>query len=67
MTLLTTAEAAERLRKSPRFVRDEYGRGHLRGSKYGGELHFAEADLDAYVQARLNIAPAPRRRRKRAA
>jgi hypothetical protein len=38
--LLTTAEVAEQLRKSTRFIRDEFARGALRGSRFGGELHF---------------------------
>lgn len=66
MRLLTTSEAAERLRKSTRFVRDEWKRGNLRGSKFGGELHFREDDLDAYVIAHLNVVPVTTRRKRRA-
>jgi len=65
VTLLTTAEAAERLRKSTRFIRDEWKRGNLRGSKFGGELHFTKADLDSYVTAHLNVQPLPQRRKRR--
>lgn len=64
--LFTTSEAAERLRKSTRFIRDEYKRGNLRGAKYGGELHFTETDLDAYIEAHLNVKPIVRRRRRSA-
>lgn len=54
--LLTVTDAAERLRKSTRFVLDELRRKNLRGSKYGGEWHIAEADLDVYVEAHANVA-----------
>lgn len=47
--LLTTAEVAEQLRKSPRFIRDEFKRGALRGVKFGGKLHFTQTDVDAYT------------------
>ena len=65
--LLTTAEVAARLRKSSRFVRDELGRKHLRGSRFGGEWRISEADLAAYVEAHLNMQPVARRRRRRSA
>lgn len=64
--LLTTAEAAELLRKSTRFVRDEFKRGNLRGFKYGGDLHFSPADIDAYLAAHRNIVPVSPRRKRRA-
>ena len=57
MNLLTTQEAAERLRKSQRFVLDELRRKRLRGSKFGGEWHVSEADLERYVEAQANVRP----------
>lgn len=62
--LLTTAEVAELLRKSPRFVADEYRRKRLPGSKYGGELHFTQADVDAYIEAHRSV---PRVKARRSA
>lgn len=53
--LLTVAEAADALRKSPRFVLDELRRKNLAGSKYGGEWHIDPADLDVYVDAHRNV------------
>lgn len=58
--LLTVSEAADRLRKSPRFVLDELRRKNLRGSKFGGEWHVSPADLDAYVEAHTNVRPVRR-------
>jgi excisionase family DNA binding protein len=63
--LLTTAETAERLRKSPMFIRREFRRGNLRGSKFGGELHFADADIEAYIASHFNVQPLPQRRKRR--
>lgn len=63
--LLTTAEVAEQLRQSIRFIHDEFRRGALRGSKFGGKLHFTQADVDAYIDAHRNKAPMSRRRRSR--
>lgn len=54
--LLTVAEAAAELRKSPRFVLDELRRKNLRGSKFGGEWHVSPADLDTYIEAHANVA-----------
>lgn len=59
--LLSVAEAAEALRKSTRFVLDELRRKNLRGSKFGGEWHVAQADLDAYVEAHMNLSQVRRR------
>lgn len=53
--LLTVAEVAARLRKSPRFVRDQLVAKRLRGAKFGGDWHVAEADLEAYIEASMNI------------
>lgn len=64
--LLSTADVAERLRKSTRFVRDEFKRRNLRGFKYGGELHFTAEDVDAYIQAHTNVVPVSPRRKRRA-
>jgi hypothetical protein len=50
---------------STRFVRDEFARANLRGAKFGGDLHFTQADVDAYIDAHRNRAPVTRRRRRR--
>lgn len=55
MNLLTVPEAADRLRKSERFVKDEIRRKNLRASKYGGAWHVSEADLDTYIAAKANV------------
>ncbi len=54
-TLLTVKEAAERLRRSPRFVLDELRRKNLRGSRYGGAWSIREDDLDTYLAAKANV------------
>lgn len=54
-TVLLVAEVAERLRKSERFVLDELRRKNLRGSKFGGEWHIDPDDLQAYVEAHMNV------------
>jgi excisionase family DNA binding protein len=53
--ILTVTEAAEKLRRSERFVLDELRRKNLRGSKYGGAWSIAEDDLDAYREAHANV------------
>lgn len=57
MTRLTVREAAERLRRSPRFVLEELRRKNLRGSKYGKGWTILEADLERYAEAHANVAP----------
>jgi hypothetical protein len=64
--LLSTADVAALLRKSTRFVRDEFKRRNLRGFKYGGELHFTAEDVQAYVEAHTNVVPVSPRRKQRA-
>jgi excisionase family DNA binding protein len=54
-TILTVTEAADRLRRSERFVLDELRRKNLRGSKYGGAWSITEDDLDAYREAHANV------------
>lgn len=54
--LLSVAAAAECLRKSERFVLDELRRKNLRGAKFGGEWHINPDDLQAYVEAHMNVA-----------
>lgn len=54
--LLSVSDVAEQLRKSTRFVLDELRRKNLRGAKFGGEWHVTPADLDAYVDAHMNVA-----------
>lgn len=53
--LLTVAQVAERINKSTRFVLDELRRRNMRGAKFGGEWHIADADLATYVEAHMNI------------
>lgn len=53
--LLTVVEAAERLRRSPRFVAEELRQKRLRGSKYGGAWSIDPADLETYIQAHANV------------
>jgi len=55
--LLTVPEVADRLRQSKRFVLDELRRKNLRGSRYGGAWHIAEADLRTYIEAHANVRP----------
>lgn len=64
--LLSTEDVAGRLRKSTRFVRDEFKRRNLRGFKFGGQLHFTEADVMAYIEAHTNVVPVSPRRKRRA-
>lgn len=54
-TYLTVKEAAERIRRSPRFVLDELRRKNLRGSRYGGAWSIAEDDLETYLAAKANV------------
>jgi excisionase family DNA binding protein len=55
--LLTVPEVADRLRQSKRFVLDELRRKNLRGSRFGGTWHIAEADLRTYIDAHANVRP----------
>lgn len=55
MKLLTVPEAAERLRRSERFVLDELRRKNLRGSKFGAGWRIAEVDVDVYIEAHMNV------------
>lgn len=55
--LLTTADAADRLGMSTRFVKDELRRKRLRGFKYGGEWRIDPDDLETYIQAHANVRP----------
>lgn len=59
--LLTVKEAAERLRLSERFVLDQLRQKHLRGAKFGGRWLVDAADLETYVQARMNMSRVRRR------
>jgi excisionase family DNA binding protein len=52
-TLLTIAEAAERLRISPRTCREWLRTGKLRGVKYGKLWRIREEDVDAFIQEHL--------------
>lgn len=67
MTLLTVPEVAERLRMSNRFVHDELRRGNLRGHRVGGAWRIHVEAVQAYLDANVNVAPEPVRRRRRRA
>lgn len=54
-SLLTVTEAAERLRKSTRFVKDEIKRKNLRASFYGRQWHVTPEAIDAYIAAHMNV------------
>lgn len=52
---LTVKEAAAKLRRSERFVKDELRRKNLRGYLYGGAWSIDEDDLEAYREAKANV------------
>jgi excisionase family DNA binding protein len=52
---LTVAEAAARLKASTRFVLDELRRKNLRGARVGAGWRITEADLEAYIEAHMNV------------
>lgn len=49
---LTVNEAADVLRRSPRFVRDEIRREKLTASLIGGSYRIDQTELDAYIAQR---------------
>lgn len=53
--LLTVPEAAEKLRKSERFVKDEIKRKNLRAAKFGGQWHVTQEAIDSYIAAHMNV------------
>lgn len=61
--VLLIPEVMERLRKSYRFVLNELNRGNLRGARFGAEWHVKPADLEAYIEAHMNVRPVEKRRR----
>lgn len=63
MTLLTSAETAEKLRTTAKQVTILCARGELRGSKSGRQWLVAEEDIDAYLDERANRSRRKRRRR----
>lgn len=62
-TLLTIPDVMKVLRKEYRFVLNELNRGNLRGAKFGAEWHVKPADLEAYIEAHMNVRPVEKRRR----
>jgi len=64
--LLTLSEAALKIRPdglvSARSLRAEIAAGRLRSTRIAGRIFVAEADLDDFVQAARQTAPAPRGR-----
>lgn len=66
--LLTTAEAASRLRVQPYTIREWAKAGILRGFKPGKAWRFAPSDVDALLESAENRPrETARRRRRRAA
>jgi excisionase family DNA binding protein len=59
--LLTVTDAAEKLKKSDRWVLDELRAKRLRGAKVGGAWTIKAGDLDVYIEARMNMARIRRR------
>ncbi|TQJ28225.1 excisionase family DNA binding protein [Curtobacterium citreum] len=57
--LLTLAETAERLRKTPDALRWMIQKGTApKSAKIGGRVMFREADVDAFVEAQFEEATA---------
>lgn len=54
--LLTVSEVATKLGRSEYFVRDQLKGKYLRGTKIGRHWGIKPADLDSYVEARMNLA-----------
>lgn len=61
--LLTSAEAGEILRATPRQVTILCARGDLRATKLGGEWRIAEEDVRDFVDTLANRTRRQRRRR----
>ncbi|HRD62914.1 helix-turn-helix domain-containing protein [uncultured Nocardioides sp.] len=57
---LTPSEAAEEMRCSERFVKDELRRKKLRGIKTGAGWRISPADIDVYMDAKANVRPVRR-------
>lgn len=53
---LTVREVADRLRRSTKFVERELRAKNLRGANIGG-WRVAEADLESYIEAHMNVRP----------
>lgn len=71
MTLLTVSEAAGRLARTERTIRDQLAKGALRGQKIGRDWLVELAEVDRYQRENLGrpgpkAAPdaTPRKRRK---
>lgn len=62
--LLTAADAAEYLRRTPRWVTDAARSGVIPARKVGASWRFTEGDLDAYLDAARNVEPTVIRRRR---
>lgn len=56
VAVLTVAETAVKMKRSERWVLDELRAKRLRGAKYGGAWGVKPADIDAYLEARMNLA-----------
>lgn len=67
MSRLTADEVAAQLHVKEATVRAWARTGALRGFKVGLRWLFDQADVDDFVESGQNRAPAPRRRRRRAA
>lgn len=61
---LTVAQAAARLHCKPRSLADHIRAGELVATKPGGRWLIRPADLDAYIESKRNVQPAPKRVRR---
>lgn len=52
--MLTVAEVAKVLKRTETFVRSEIARKHLRAAKIGRQFNVAPADLESYIENRMN-------------
>lgn len=53
--LMTVEQVAAKLNRSEYFVRNELKRKNLRGTKIGRHWGVKPSDLEAYVEARMNL------------
>ena len=60
---MTTTEAASRLGKTPRWIRQQCKTGELRASFYGGSYNISDDAIDAYIHAHLKVTKKGRRER----
>lgn len=59
--LLSVPDVAEKVQRSERWVLDELRAKRMRGAKVGGAWAVKPADLDVYIEERMNMARIRRR------